>query len=24
MMAGSGALKRTWPQINEWLAIRSD
>jgi len=24
MMAGSGALKRTWPQIDEWLAVRSD
>ncbi len=22
MMAGSGALKRTWPQIDEWLAAR--
>jgi len=24
MMAGSAALKRTWPLINEWLAARSD
>jgi poly[(R)-3-hydroxyalkanoate] polymerase subunit PhaC len=24
MMAGSGALKRTWPQIDAWLAARSD
>jgi polyhydroxyalkanoate synthase len=24
MMAGSGAMKRTWPQIDEWLAVRSD
>ncbi len=24
MMAGSTAAKRTWPQINEWLAARSD
>ncbi len=24
MMAGSGALKRTWPQIEAWLAARSD
>jgi polyhydroxyalkanoate synthase len=24
MMAGSGALKRTWPQIDEWLSARSD
>jgi polyhydroxyalkanoate synthase len=24
MMAGSGAMKRTWPQIDEWLAARSD
>ncbi len=23
MMAGSGAAKRTWPQINEWLSARS-
>jgi polyhydroxyalkanoate synthase len=23
MMAGSGALKRTWPQIDEWLGARS-
>jgi polyhydroxyalkanoate synthase len=23
MMAGSGALKRTWPQIDNWLAARS-
>jgi poly[(R)-3-hydroxyalkanoate] polymerase subunit PhaC len=24
MMAGSGALKFTWPHIDEWLAARSD
>jgi polyhydroxyalkanoate synthase len=24
MMAGRGALKRTWPQIDAWLAARSD
>ncbi len=24
MMAGSGALKRTWPQIDGWLDARSD
>jgi polyhydroxyalkanoate synthase subunit PhaC len=24
MMAGSGALKRTWPHIDAWLAARSD
>ena len=24
MMAGSGALKRTWPHIDAWLAVRSD
>ena len=24
MMAGSGAMKRTWPQIEAWLAARSD
>ena len=24
MMAGSGAVKRTWPQIDAWLAPRSD
>jgi polyhydroxyalkanoate synthase subunit PhaC len=24
MMAGSGASKRTWPQINEWLSARSE
>ncbi len=24
MMAGSGALKRTWPHIDSWLAARSD
>jgi polyhydroxyalkanoate synthase subunit PhaC len=24
MMAGSGALKSTWPQIEAWLAARSD
>jgi len=24
MMAGSGALKRTWPQIDAWLAARSN
>jgi len=24
MMAGSTAAKRTWPQINEWLAARSE
>jgi len=24
MMAGSGALKFTWPHIEEWLAARSD
>jgi polyhydroxyalkanoate synthase len=24
MMAGSGAAKRTWPQIDEWLAARSN
>ncbi len=24
MMAGSGALKRTWPQIETWLAARSE
>lgn len=24
MMAGSGALKNTWPQIEEWLAARSE
>jgi polyhydroxyalkanoate synthase len=23
MMAGSGAIKRTWPQIDAWLASRS-
>jgi hypothetical protein len=23
MMAGSGALKYTWPHIDEWLAARS-
>jgi polyhydroxyalkanoate synthase len=23
MMAGSGAIKRTWPQIDAWLAPRS-
>ena len=23
IMAGSGASKRTWPQIDEWLAQRS-
>lgn len=23
MMAGSGAVKRTWPQIDKWLAARS-
>ncbi len=23
MMAGSAALKRTWPQIESWLAARS-
>jgi polyhydroxyalkanoate synthase len=23
MMAGSGAVKRTWPQIDAWLAARS-
>jgi polyhydroxyalkanoate synthase len=24
MMAGSGALKFTWPHIEEWLAARSN
>ena len=24
MMAGSGALKYTWPHIEEWLGARSD
>jgi polyhydroxyalkanoate synthase len=24
MMAGSTAAKRTWPQINEWLSVRSE
>ena len=24
MMAGSGAMKYTWPHIHEWLAARSD
>ncbi len=24
VMAGSGAAKRTWPQINEWLSTRSN
>jgi len=24
MMAGSGAMKFTWPHINEWLAVRSE
>lgn len=24
MMAGSGALKRVWPQLDEWLAAHSD
>jgi polyhydroxyalkanoate synthase len=24
MMAGSGAQKRVWPQIDEWLAARSN
>jgi polyhydroxyalkanoate synthase len=24
MMAGSAAVKRTWPQIDTWLAPRSD
>ena len=24
MMAGSGAMKRTWPQIDAWLAARSN
>lgn len=24
MMAGSGAIKRTWPQIDAWLAARSN
>src|SRR5258708_21433285 len=24
MMAGSGALKYTWPHIDSWLAARSD
>jgi polyhydroxyalkanoate synthase len=23
MMAGSAAVKRTWPQIDAWLALRS-
>jgi hypothetical protein len=23
-MAGSGAIKKTWPLIAEWLAQRSD
>ncbi len=24
IMAGSGAHKRTWPHIDQWLAARSD